>query len=74
MNRFCRIYRVKNNVPQYIGEVEFSSGTTRGAASEVFNKLIELGHLPKNYLNICNGYYFDIPEFRAKGFQIIELW
>lgn len=74
LNRCCRIYRVKNNVPQYIGEVEFSSGATRGAASEVFNKLIELGHLPKSYANIENGYYFDIPEFRTKGFQIIELW
>ena len=61
-------------MPKYVGDVEFSSEVTKGAPSEVFNKLIEIGHLPKSYLNICNGYYFDIPEFRAKGFQIIELW
>lgn len=73
LNRCCRIYRVKNNVPEFVDYVDFPSSSTRGAASEVFNKLIELGHLPKSYLNICNGYYFDIPEFRAKGFKIIEL-
>lgn len=73
MNRYCRIFRVINNVPKFVGNVKFSSGTTKGAPSEVFNKLIELGELPTSYADIAKGYYFNIPEFRAKGFQIIEV-
>ena len=61
-------------MPNYVCAVEFSSGLTKGAPSEVFNKLIELGHLRKSYADIDSGYYLNIPEFRAKGFQIIELW
>lgn len=74
LNRYCRIYRVKNNVPQYIGEVEFSTGSYRGEDSEVFNKLIEIGQIPKSYYNLSKcewrgpGYYCK--EVEKKGVRI----
>lgn len=63
-NREVTIYRIKNNLPVYVGTAEFSSGSTRGAQHEVFNYLMDNGYIPKKYYNSsCDpwtgpGYFF----------------
>ncbi len=73
----CTIYRVKNNMPIYIGEVEFSMASTKDAVSEVFNKLVQLKEVPKSLLKLsqCSwrsaGYYCTKVE--DNGVRIIEI-
>ncbi len=49
-NRELTIYRIKDNTPQYIGTVEFTTGSTRGAKHEAFNFLMDNGYIPKNII------------------------
>ena len=48
-NRELTIYRIKNNMPVYIGTCEYSTGSTRGAKHETFNYLMNSGYIPKKY-------------------------
>ena len=48
-NREITIYRIKNNIPVYIGYCEYCSGSTRGAKHEAFNYLMDNGYIPKKY-------------------------
>lgn len=48
-NRELTIYKMKNNIPQYVGTLEYSTGSTRGAQHEAFNFLMEHGYIPKKY-------------------------
>ena len=48
-NRELTIYKVKNNMPEYIGTLEYSTASTRGAQHEVFNYLMNNGYIPKKY-------------------------
>lgn len=75
-NRELTIYKIKNNIPVYIGTVEYSTGSTRGAQHEVFNYLMDNGHIPKKYYNsskcdfMGSGYFFgDV----TKLYNIIEI-
>ena len=58
----AKIYRLKKNVPYYIGKAEWQTASYKGAVSEVFGKLIELGEIPKKYYNspVC--------EWRGRGY------
>ena len=73
----CKIYRVKNNKPIYVGLARFGNISNSGAINEVFRALIELKEIPKNYYNLSQnhwrsgGYYCDNVE--KKGIKIIEL-
>lgn len=58
----AKIYRVKNNQPQYIGVAEWNTASYRGAMSEVFNQLIRLGEIPKKYYNS------SVCEWRGAGY------
>lgn len=73
----AKIYRLKKNVPYLIGTVEWQTASYRGAVSEVFNKLMELGEIPKKFYNS------SISEWRGRGYfagevtekyDIRELW
>lgn len=73
----CTIYRVKNNLPIYVGECKYNTGSTPGADSEVFQELIRLKLIPKSYYNLSKndwggtGYYCGKVE--EKGIKIKEL-
>lgn len=75
-NVTCTIYRVKNNLPIYVGECKYNTGSSMGADSEVFNELIKLKLIPKKYYNISKnnwrgaGYY--CPEVADAGYRIRE--
>lgn len=65
----CKIYRVKNNVPYYVGECTFNTGSCKGNVSEVFTTLIDLKEIPESWKG--NGYYYNSPGISK--FKIIEL-
>jgi hypothetical protein len=48
-NREVTVYRVKNNIPEYIGEFKYSTGSTRGGIHEVFNFLMNNNLIPKKH-------------------------
>lgn len=58
----AKIYRLKRNIPYLIGTVEWQTASYRGAVSEVFNKLMELGEIPKKF------YSSSISEWRGRGY------
>lgn len=58
----AKIYRIKNNKPVYVGATSWNTASYRGAVSEVFNKLIELGEIPKKYYNS------SVCEWRSSGY------
>lgn len=69
-NRELTIYTIKNNKPVYIGTVEYSTGSTRGAKHEAFNYLMDNGYIPKKYYNSSvdpwtgPGYFYgDVTKF-----------
>lgn len=75
-NRECTIYKIKNNRPQYVGTVEYSTASTKGAEAEVFQYLMENGYIPKKYYTSskCDfmgaGYFFgEVTEL----YNIIEV-
>lgn len=75
-NRELTIYKIKNNIPVYIGTIEYSTGSTRGAKHETFNFLMDNGYIPKKYYNSsCDpwtgpGYFYgDV----TKLYNIIEI-
>lgn len=76
-NILCKIYRIKNNKPIYVGKANFNTGSCKQAISEVFCKLIELKEIPNKYYNLSKtdwrsgGYYCE--EVEEKGIKIIEL-
>lgn len=63
-NRELTIYKLEKNTPKYIGSVEYSTGSTRGAIHETFNYLMNNGYIPKKYYKssecgwIGPGYFF----------------
>ena len=72
----CSIYKITKNIPEYVGFIDYSTASTCGAISEVFNKLMDLKYIPKKYYNssksdwCSGGYYFG--EVCEK-YKIIEL-
>jgi hypothetical protein len=73
----ARIYRVKNNKPEWIGEAKWCTASCRGAISEVFQELVRMGELPKSTLkqsvSPCQeaGYYMrDNGKFKIHGVGI----
>ena len=77
LNRVCTIYQVKRNTPVYVGKVQFSTASTTGDSSEVFQKLMELGYIPKKAYKLSQrpwsgaGYYCK--EVEELGYKIFEL-
>lgn len=71
------IYRVKNNIPELIGSLKYSSGSYRGHIHEVFGWLVENKHIPAKYYGLsvepCRGLGYYCKKVKEKGIQIIEL-
>ena len=63
-NREVTIYIIKHNKAEYVGTLEYSTGSTRGAQSEVFNFLMDHDYIPKKYYTSSEcawmgaGYFF----------------
>ncbi len=59
-----KIYRIKNNKLHFIGTTEYNTASCRGAVHECFQKLMEIGEIPKKYekSSICewrgSGYFY----------------
>lgn len=49
-NRVASIYRVKNNVPECVGSVEWSTASFKGEDSCVASALVKSGLVPKSIL------------------------
>jgi hypothetical protein len=70
------IYKIKDNTPVYVGAVEYSTGSTRGAVHEAFNYLMEQGYIPKKYYKSSEcgwmgaGYFFGEV---TKHYNIMEV-
>jgi hypothetical protein len=77
LNRFARVYRLKNNNPVYLGFCEWSTSSCRGSSSEVFNFLIGIGELPKSLFkcSLCDwrGSAYYCREVEEKGYKIISI-
>ena len=58
----ARIYRLKNNKPIIVGIAQWNTASYRGAVSEVFGRLIELGEIPQKYYNS------SVCEWRGRGY------
>lgn len=73
-NVTLKVYRMKNNLPQYITTAYYNNGSTRGVDSEAFNALINCGEIPKSYYDLSKcewrgpGYYCK--EVEKKGVRI----
>ena len=71
------IYHVKNNKPNYVGEVSYKPGSCPGSDSVVMQELIKMKYIPKSYYFLSQsswrgpGYY--CPEVEAKGIRIIHV-
>lgn len=60
------IYRVKNNTPVYVWEVEFNTASYKWDESVVMNELARIGEIPKRYTDL---YYL----YKNETFNIITL-
>lgn len=73
----CRIFQLKGNNLILLGGVEYNTSSTRGAISEVFNKLIEMKKIPKKCYKFSKsdwqgaGYYCS--EVEKAGYYIYEI-
>ena len=73
----CRVYRVVNNVPSYIGEVNYNTSSTIGAIGEVNNWLTDNNFIPCSW-NERSGknqgkYYCYRTDAASKKYQIVEV-
>lgn len=56
------VYRIKNNLPVYIGEVIWNTASYKGIETETMNFIAKSGNIQKKYKD---GYYkCDNPHFR----------
>lgn len=75
-NRELKIYRIKNNKPEYIGLIKFSTSSTRGAQHEAFNYLMDNGYIPKKFYKSSECAWRDAGYFYGevtKHYNIIEV-
>lgn len=52
-----KVYRIKNNKPEFIGSTKFNSGATKGNESEAFKVLVENKEISKKLFDSTRGYY-----------------
>lgn len=76
-NTTYRVYRIKNNMPLFIGPMTIWNRSNRGSLSEVFNYLMRKKIIPKKYFGLSKcewrgpGYYCR--EVEDKGIHITEI-
>lgn len=61
-NRELNIYLLKNNTPQFIDTIYYTTGSTKGAKAEILQHLIEKKYIPKKY------YFSSVTEWRDAGY------
>lgn len=61
-NRELNIYLLKNNTPQFIDTIYYTTASTQGAKAEILQHLIKLGYIPKKY------YYSSVTEWSGAGY------
>lgn len=72
VNYFVSVYSVKQNIPTFLFETKYNSGSYKGHVHQVFGELYSNGYITeKLYNKSCNkGYFFgDVTNF----IQIIQL-
>lgn len=70
----CRIYEPRKEVPYVIGIVKYNTASTPGATAEVFQKLIELGYIPKKYYNSSKTDWCGAGYFYGKVTEKYGIW
>ena len=63
----CKIYKIKHNLPEYIGKVEYNTASNPGNFSVVFQWLIENKFISKKL------YRLSACEWRAAGYYTSEV-
>lgn len=58
-NVTANIYKIENNIPTYVCEHKFNTGSCKGYASEVFTALFNAGEISEGRYNRDNGYYVN---------------
>lgn len=66
-NQTAYIYRMKKNVPIYVGEVKWCTAGYRGDTSEVMNALVKMGHIQKKYYGYSTTEQNDYRIYRVGG-------
>ena len=69
-NVILNIYRMKNNKPIFLGNVQFNTKSYKGNKCEVISFLVYNQHLPKKCMD--EGSYMNFEEFN-KSFKIYEV-
>ena len=59
----CKIYVMKNNLPEYVGKVEYNTASNPGNTTVVFRWLVENKKLPKR---------FDKRKLSENGFYLVN--
>jgi len=73
------IYRIKNNIPEYLADIKYQRGSFKGHTSEVLNFLHEKKLISDRAFNASNrgsrgfGYYDSRIHPDQFGFRIITL-
>ena len=66
-NRELTIYLLKNNTPQFIDTIYYTTGSTQGAKAEILQHLIEKKYIPKKY------YYSSVTDWSGAGYYYGEV-
>ncbi|BES63131.1 hypothetical protein [Dysgonomonas capnocytophagoides] len=69
-NVTVNIYKIDQNIPSFICEHKFNTGSCKGYASEVFTALFNAGEITEGQYNRDNGYYNDREENDVRIFSI----
>ena len=72
VNYFVSVYSVKNNIPTYLFETKYNSGSYKGHEHQVFGELFKNGYITEKLYNKGErgGYFFgEVRDF----IQIIQL-
>jgi len=73
------IYRIKNNIPEYLGDIKYNRGSFKGHTSETLRFLFDNKHISQNAYNASVnkhrgfGYYDSRIHPDKFGVRIINL-
>ena len=72
-NHLCKIYKVVNNRPEYLGETTYCTRATMGAISEVNVFLLNNKHIPKTWSmssNTKSNYYSTYQQNKYRIYEV----
>ena len=56
-NILMHVYRIKQNIPEHIGDAFFNTGSMKGFESEAFTVIADTKHITRKLFNEVKGYY-----------------